>query len=334
VEKLSMSQSAPLKEFELIARYFSDIGYDDVDSSAIALGVGDDCALLSMPAGHQLAVSIDTLVAGRHFPLDASPYNIARRALAVSISDLAAMGASPLAFTLALTLPFAEQTWLQAFSRGLCDAAQQYSIPLIGGDTTQGPLAITLQVHGAVPVGTALKRSTAKLGDAIFVSGYLGDAAAALAILENKLAVNADQQDYLLARFYQPAARIDLGEKLLGVASAAIDISDGLLADLGHIIKASGVAAKVDLEKLPLSSVLNEIVDKDQSVNYALNGGDDYELCFTAAPENRQRLIARCESIGVRVTQVGEIVKGKEIECRDGDDKVVTFSRSGYQHFQ
>ena len=334
-----MSESASLTEFELIARYFSDIACSDIDgsdvaSSAVTLGIGDDCALLSVPVGQQLALSIDTLVAGRHFPVDADADDIARRALAVAISDLAAMGASPLAFTLALTLPSAEQPWLQAFSRGLREAAEQYSIPLIGGDTTQGPLTITVQVQGAVPAGTALKRSGAKPGDAIFVSGYLGDAAAALAVLENTLAVNADQQDYLLARFYQPLAKIALGQRLLGIASSAIDISDGLLADLGHIVKASAVAAKIDLQKLPLSWVLNEVVAKDQALNYALNGGDDYELCFTVPLEKRQALLEYCQSIDVPITEIGEVVEGEGIECRDVDDKVVSFARSGYQHFQ
>ncbi|ARN74412.1 thiamine-phosphate kinase [Oceanicoccus sagamiensis] len=337
-----MSDSGQLSEFDIIARYFADIDGGTtvgttVDTtagqSAVTLGVGDDCALLSLPPGQQLALSIDTLVSGRHFPENANPYQLAERALAVSISDLAAMGATPLAFTLALTLPAVDTQWLDGFSRGLRAAAQAYKLPLMGGDTTQGPLSLTVQVHGSVSAQTALKRSAAKPGDAIFVSGTIGDAAVALAMIQGRLTVDQAQQNFLNQRFYQPSARLDIGQGLLGLANAAIDISDGLLADLAHIAKASQLAAVVNVDQLPLSSVIKAVVEKPQALAYALSGGDDYELCFTAPPENRALIKTLGQQLGVPITEVGTMLAGSGVSCIDASGGDVSVDASGYQHF-
>ncbi len=329
-----MNDRENLTEFELISRFFSDIdGGSEQASSSVDLAVGDDCALMTVPEGQQLALSIDTLVAGRHFPETADPYDIARRALAVSVSDLAAMGANPLAFTLALTLPSVESPWLESFSRGLRRAAQDYQIPLIGGDTTKGSLTISLQVHGAVPADAALRRSGAKPTDCIFVTGSLGDAAAALAVIQQELTVSREQQAYLLSRFYAPRPRLAIGEKLRGLATAAIDVSDGLLADLGHICRASGVAAKIYSNKIPLSAVLSAVVAREQGLGYALTGGDDYELCFTAPAKSRQTLATIAGELGVAITEIGLLEEGEGLVCVDDREQPLNFSSAGYQHF-
>lgn len=324
-----------LSEFGLITRFFSDISPPlTAQTSSVELGVGDDCALLNIAAGQQLALSIDTLVAGRHFPIDADSADIAHRALAVSISDLAAMGATPLAFTLAISLPEADFNWLRGFSHGLKEAAGRYRIPLIGGDTTRGPLAITLQVHGTVPAGNSLQRSGAGVGDSIYASGYLGDAAAALAVLNTSCEVGAEEQQYFLTRFYQPAARLSLGQRLLGIASAAIDISDGLLADLGHIVTASKVGATVYSRRLPISPVMTASVESRQALMYALTGGDDYELCFTVPPSKVAMVNTIAEQLNIPLTHIGEITEGDKITCLDHNNKAIDLNSAGYQHFR
>ncbi|MFA7552601.1 MAG: thiamine-phosphate kinase [Spongiibacteraceae bacterium] len=330
-----MAGSNALTEFELISRYFSSIGYNSSNTarSAIDLGIGDDCAILSIPPGQRLALSIDTMVAGRHFPEDAAPYDIGQRLLAVSISDLAAMGAKPLAFTLALTVPQVDPQWLEQFSRGLSDAAAVYAIPLIGGDTTQGPLTLSVQVHGSVPINTALLRSGAQIGDAIFVSGCLGDNAAALAMIQGRLEVNEQQRQFLQSRFYQPRARVELGQQLLAIATSAVDISDGLLADLGHICKASAVAARIEQSKLPISIVVTEVAC-DDALGYALTGGDDYELCFTAAKNKREAIAACSQLLNIPITEIGEITAGSGVSCVDGQGTIVVPEKAGYVHFQ
>lgn len=318
-----------LGEFDLIRQYFSDIG---PRSAEVQLSVGDDCALLSVPAGRRLAISIDTLIAGRHFPEEANAKEIATRALAVAISDLAAMGATPLAFTLAIALPQANSEWLSLFSAGLAEAADFYGIPLVGGDTTKGPLTITVQVHGSV-AGNGLQRSAAQAGDSIFVTGFLGDAAAALAVIRQEIKSDTEQTGYLLDRFYRPEARVVLGQQLLGIANAAIDISDGLVADLGHIARASALAADIQVDTLPLSPVLKAVVSEPQARQFALTGGDDYELCLTVSQNNKQQLLACCRAAGVKITEIGTITPGAGVSCINGDGKPLKLSRSGYQHF-
>ncbi|MET0378386.1 MAG: thiamine-phosphate kinase [Spongiibacteraceae bacterium] len=321
-----------LGEFALIKKFFTDIG----PVAGVALGVGDDCALLDIPAGHQLATSVDTLVAGVHFPADGAmhaggPALIAQKALRSNLSDLAAAGAQPLAFTLALTLPQADEHWLAEFARGLRECADEFAIPLIGGDTTRGAQrVITLQVFGAVPYARALLRGGAKPGDVIYSSGTLGDARAALDVLTLPAQhLNVDQQ-FWLQRYYRPSPRLALGIALRGIASAAIDISDGLAADLGHIVDGSGVGAIVDAGQLPLSPALRTHAN---ALNFALHGGDDYELCFTA-PRGRQTTITEISArLQLPLTAIGEIVAEKSLLLRAGDGLLTPLVRAGYQHF-
>jgi thiamine-monophosphate kinase len=277
-----------LGEFDLIRRYFTPSSLP----GHVVAGVGDDCAVLKMPANSELAISVDTQVAGVHFHADADPSLIASRALRCAASDLAAMGAEPLGFTLALTLPAADEHWLAAFSSGLLQTAQQLQCPLIGGDTTRGPLCISVQVHGSVPSGAALRRKGAKTGDDVWVSGTLGDGAAALALIEKRITVPDTAADYLLQRFYQPDIDFSLGVRLRDIASSCIDVSDGLLADLGHICEASAVSAHIALAALPIANAWRNSVSVGEAQQWALAGGDDYRLCFTAAVQHAATLKA------------------------------------------
>ena len=317
-------------EFSLINRYFSACGAAGNDT---LLGVGDDCALLAPPTGEVLAVTTDTLLAAVHFPLDSPARLIAQRALAVNLSDLAAMGATPRWFQLALTMPDADQAWLAEFSAGLHALACEFNCALVGGDTTRGPLTISLTLMGTVPSTQALKRSTAKPGDRIYVSGTLGDGAAALALLEGRLTVSGEDAKYLENRFWQPDARVHEGLEIRRFASAAIDISDGLLADLGHIAKASQVGAVVEVDKLPLSGALCRAADLARGLNWALTGGDDYELCFTV-PAGK---VAQCQQLiddgELTATPIGEIVDGQGVRCVDKQGAPFAITGSGYQHF-
>ena len=305
----------PLDEFTLIYRYFSALGRGE----AVDLSVGDDCAILRLAAGERLATSVDTMVEGVHFPAGTFPEDIGFRAVSVAASDLAAMGARPIGMTLALTLPAADELWLHAFSQGLAAAVARYRLPLVGGDTTRGPLTITVQVLGALPVDRELLRGGAAPGDALYVSGCLGDAAAALAVLAGDWRPEPGHVEYLMDRFNRPVARIELGLALLGVASAAIDISDGLLADAGHIADASGVLLRVDPGLLPLSAALLSHPDPDQARRWALTGGDDYELLF-------------CLPAGATAppgcTRIGRVEPGSGVDC--GLDIDIA---GGYRHF-
>jgi thiamine-monophosphate kinase len=281
-------------EFSLIEKYFAH--FSDK--------IGDDCAVIDIPSGMRLVTSVDTLVENTHFFSDAPPQQIAYRAVATALSDLAAMGAQPLAATLALTLPESSDTWLHQFSLGLGEALENHQVELIGGDTTQGPLTITVQVFGAVPQDTMLTRSGAKPGDKLYVSGPLGDAAAALTVMNGDWPGAGEYKEYLLTRFYRPTPRIDLGLQLLDIASACIDVSDGLQADAHHIGKASGVKLDIDESKVPLSLALQTVKDQTQAKQWALTGGDDYQLLFTVAANNADKVPTECVCIG-------EVVEGE-----------------------
>jgi thiamine-monophosphate kinase len=322
-----MEGGMAIGEFALIEKYFTGIG----QSPLVDLSVGDDCALLTPPAGQQLAVSVDTLVADIHFPAHGDAALIAQKALRANLSDLAAMGATPLAFTLALTLPSADEHWLAAFSRGLRACADEFSIVLIGGDTTRGPQpVITIQVLGLIPNGRALLRSGAKTGDAIFVTGTLGDARAALDCLALPPQQLTAPQQYFLQRYYTPAPPVKFAQALRGIATAAIDISDGLSADLGHILERSAVGARIEIDRLPLSPALMTSSDAKQ---FALHGGDDYELCFTA-PKNRATEIAQlAQQHSIAVTQIGDIVAGHELLARRVNGDWQPLAAAGYTHF-
>ena len=324
-----------LSEFSLIQQYFSALG----EASGIALGVGDDAALLNVPSGEQLVVTVDTLVAGVHFPADASSADIAHRSLRVNLSDIAAMGAEPRWFTLALTLPEARPSWLQSFAKALAEDAVAFNCALVGGDTTAGPLTITIQMMGTVPKGEGLTRSGASAGDSIYVTGSLGEGAAALSLFDTTLdnqghsVVVEHERNRLLQRFYRPTPRLTEGLKLRGLASAALDISDGLLADLGHITASSGVGAEVKLEALPIAPWLQLLAEKSIVNRWALSGGDDYELCFTVPKANQdrvERLIAKGE---LSASCIGQITEQKGVRCIDEHGDLVHVPNSGYQHF-
>jgi len=318
-----------MNEFSLIQKYFKQLTTqrDDVE-----LGIGDDCALLKPANDQTIAVSIDTLVEGVHFFDDISAENLAYKSLAVGLSDLAAMGAKPAWFTLALTLPEVNEMWLEQFSKGLAMLANEYHIQLVGGDTTKGPLTISIQVHGFVKPEQALRRSTAKLGDMIYVSGYLGDAGAALQLRLQRLngeQLNNEDIAYLQQRLERPTARISLGQDLLGLATTAIDISDGLAADLGHILEKSGVGARLNLANLPLSPALTKL-NKKVAQTLALHSGDDYELCFIVPPQHYAEIEKRFKG---KVRRIGMITDDDGLFYIDDNDKLIELTGTGYDHF-
>ncbi|MEY2662305.1 MAG: hypothetical protein RIQ35_622 [Pseudomonadota bacterium] len=298
---------AKLGEFDLIWRYFKagSESMAQTQKNQVLLGIGDDCALLQPDPAQSLAVTSDMLVEGRHFFANANPEWLGHKALAVNLSDLAAMGAKPVGFTLALALPHADASWIAQFSQGLFRLAQQWQCPLIGGDTTQGPLTICITALGHVPPGAAIKRSGAKVSDDIWVSGSLGDARLALGALRNEWLLDHSSLEAVLPRMHEPEPRITLGMQLRGIASSALDISDGLLGDLGHILKASQVNAEVLIDQLPVSRTLAE-----QKVGLrrqcAASGGDDYELCFTA-PKNKRAELESLSTALLPLTRIGSI---------------------------
>ncbi|UXY09963.1 thiamine-phosphate kinase [Kosakonia sp. ML.JS2a] len=318
-------------EFSLIARYFDRVRHSRRD---VETGIGDDCALLNVPEKQTLAISVDTLVAGNHFLPDIDPADLAYKALAVNLSDLAAVGADPAWMTLALTLPDADDAWLQAFSDSLFEQLSYYDMQLIGGDTTRGPLSMTIGIHGYVPVGRAMKRDGAKPGDWIYVTGTPGDSAAGLAILQQRLVVkNREDAAYLRQRHLRPTPRLLHGQALRNLASSAIDISDGLISDLGHILHASGCGARVDLDLLPYSDAFRRHVEKEQGLRWALSGGEDYELCFTVPELNRGALDVAIGHLGVPVTCIGQMSADIDGLHFTRDGKPVTLDMKGYDHF-
>ncbi|BCU56751.1 thiamine-phosphate kinase [Enterobacter kobei] len=318
-------------EFSLIARYFDRVRRARLD---VETGIGDDCALLNIPDKQTLAISTDTLVSGNHFLPDISPVDLAHKALASNLSDLAAMGADPAWLTLAITLPEVDETWLEAFSDSLFEQINYYDMQLIGGDTTRGPLSMTLGIYGYVPAGRALKRSGAKPGDWIYVTGTPGDSAAGLAILQNRLRVENEQDaQWLLKRHLRPTARILHGQALRDLASAAIDLSDGLSSDLGHIVKASNCGAMLDMDAMPFSDAMRRHVEPEQALRWALAGGEDYELCFTVPERNRGALDVAIGHLGVPFTCVGQMSADVESIQFSRDGKPVSFDLKGYDHF-
>ena len=318
-----------LSESALIERYFRACGAQRAD---VIAGVGDDAALLSVAPGRELVASTDTLVAGVHFPHGTTPAAIGHRALAVNLSDLAAMGAHPAWALLALTLPEADEAWLEEFAAGLDALARTHDVALVGGDTTRGPLCITMQLLGYLPRASALMRSGGHAGDALFVSGTPGDAAAGLALEEGRLTAPPEARAYLRERFLLPTPRIALGERLRGHASACIDISDGLLGDAAKLASASGVGAELSFEALPVSEPLKRTLGDERARELALTGGDDYELCFSVHPQNVARLLAELPPAGWGYTRIGALRSASgAVVTRAG--AVMEFSHSGYQHF-
>ncbi len=304
------SESSPLGEFDLIQRFFK-AGADAMrpnDEKTIALGIGDDCALLKPAAGEEIAITSDMLVEGRHFFVNANPELLGRKALAVNLSDLAAMGAKPMGFTLSIALPKVDITWLEAFSKGLFAVANQYSCPLIGGDTTAGPLTISITAFGSIPAGKAIRRSDAKVGDDIWTSGTIGDARLTLAALRHEMNLSDSDLKQIEHRMHNPTPRVELGMKIRGIASAALDISDGLLGDLKHILKQSQVSAEVFLDQLPKSEALQKQSEDIQN-QFAACGGDDYEICFTTPIQKRSAIDEISKELNLPLTRIGRITE-------------------------
>ncbi len=302
----------------------------------VRIGIGDDAAVLAPPPGKELAVAIDTLVEGVHFPPGTAAADIGWKALAVNLSDLAAMGASPAWALLALTLPSADAAFVEGFAEGFAKLAQPYRLALVGGDTTRGPLTISVAVHGFVPPGQALTRAGARSGDVVLVTGTLGDAAAGLHALQHPLREDdgrAGLRGFLIERFNRPTPRLAVGTALRGQATACVDVSDGLLADLGHICAASGVAAEIEASLLPRSSALLELYDDTTALHFALSGGDDYELCFTVPANRVAELQAGLARLGCGATKIGRIVEGEGARVRAADGSWLATDRSGWEHF-
>lgn len=316
-----------LGEFELIARYFTR------PARRAALGVGDDCALLAPSAGMQLATSCDMLVEGRHFVSTVAPERLGHKALAVNLSDLAACGATPLAFTLALAMPRADAAWLEGFARGLLALADAHGCELVGGDTTQGPLNICIGVFGEVPAGRALLRSGARAGDDLYVSGLLGDARLALEAFRGTLDLAGDAFAAARLAMEQPQPRVALGVALRGVATSAIDVSDGLLGDLAHLLRRSGVGARLEVDALPRSATL-AAQPRAVQLECLLAGGDDYELLFTAPPALAARVRDAASAAGVAVTRIGRIEAGTSLRLVDAAGEALANTWGSFDHFR
>ncbi|MBV6448449.1 thiamine-phosphate kinase [Nitrosomonas sp.] len=318
-------------EFDIIRDYFKR------PMTGALLGIGDDAALLAVKPGTELALSTDTLVSGRHFFADADPYQLGYKSLAVNLSDMAAMGAKPRWALLALTLPeelaSPDTSWLAEFSKGFFTLADRYRVELIGGDTTAGPLNIGVQIIGEVPAGRALRRSVAQPGDDIWVSGKLGDAALALKHELQQITLTSEEIAQCLPSLLMPEARVELGRRLTGLAHSAIDISDGLVADLRHILAASEKAASIDITDIPCSAVLKKYWQQKFATDCLLAGGDDYELCFTAAEINRREIEALSAELAVPLTRIGKIHSGAGLIVKDAQGHAMTLEITGYDHF-
>ena len=319
-----------LGEFDLIAKFFKR------PVRRAALGVGDDCALLNVTPGMQLAVSSDMLVEGRHFLSTVDPARLGHKSLAVNLSDLGASGARPLAFTLALSLPKADPAFLEGFSRGLLALADEHGIELVGGDTTAGPLNICITVFGEVPAGQALLRSGARAGDDLWVShplgGGIGDARLALEVFRGRVSLAGRDFDAARRAMELPTPRVALGQALRGLAHSAIDLSDGLLGDLGHVLRASGVGVRIDADALPRSAVLAS-QPRELQLECGLAGGDDYELLFSASPSRRDEVLAAAQALGVGVARIGELQAEPGVRLVDGEGRPLRGDFPSFDHF-
>ena len=322
-----------LNEFSIIERYFYSLG----KRKGVSLGVGDDCAILDIPADKQLVTTVDTLVEARHFPLSCSPGDVAQRALRVNLSDIAAMGAVPHWFTLALTLQTPNEKGLHSFSEALESDALKFDCTLVGGDLTQGPLSITIQVFGTVDKNQAIKRTGLGLGDHIYVTGKLGAAAAAIACFEKSTQpmslISNKVSEHLHNKFFRPEPRIKEGIILRNIASAAIDISDGLIADLNHILRSKSYGADIEFKLVPYEDFLIDIADKDLIQEWTLTGGDDYELCFTVPEKNIDLLERLIYEKKIHACYIGKVTENPGIRCYDDQGNLLNLGKSGYQHF-
>jgi len=319
-----------LNEFDLIKTYFQK---QPVHRPDVALGIGDDAALVIVPSDHELVVATDLLVSGVHFPQSTDPRSVGHKALAVNLSDMAAMGASPAWITLTLSLPAADPEWLQEFCAGLYALASQFNTALIGGDTTRGPLTVGVQILGTVPRGQARTRAGAEPGDRVYVTGCLGDAALGLALVEGRLDLPAEFREPVITRLNRPVPRIAAGVQLRGIASACIDISDGLLADLGHVLESSKVGARIEQMRIPVSPSYDCALS---TIGWApaLSGGDDYELCFTVPPALEPGLRQVADRLGVSFQEIGEIQDEPGLRLIDEHGAPVNLRAAGFDHFR
>lgn len=316
-----------LSEFELIHRFFRDLGAARDD---VVLGIGDDGAITRVPPDHELVTTVDTLVSGVHFDENAAASDIGHKALAVNLSDLAAMGAEPAWATLAISLPEVDESWLQSFAEGFNALAAKHRVQLVGGDTVRGPLQVTVQLQGLVPNGAALTRAGAQPGDAIFVTGTLGDAALALRMIES----GATPSETVLGQINRPVARVAAGIGLRDLASACVDVSDGLAADLGHVLAASNAGATLQLKALPGSVAIVVVGDEQERWRLQLAGGDDYELCFTAPADNVGQIDALARELDLRITRIGEVEKKKGLRLARPDGTLWDMPPGGFEHFR
>jgi thiamine-monophosphate kinase len=317
-----------MNEFDLIRKYFTRPAPNTL------LGIGDDAALLQVGTGNVLAVSSDMLVSGTHFLPDTDPFLLGHKTLAVNLSDIAAMGATPRWATLAIALPEADEAWLEKFSAGFFALAQQHGVDLVGGDTTRGPLNLCVTIFGEVPAQQALRRSGAQPGDEVWVSGTLGDAALALAHLQGRIELSGEELATCAQVLHQPQPRVALGLALRGIASSAIDISDGLLADLGHILEASRAGAQIDLASLPVSLAMQPHAATPPGMQCILSGGDDYELCFTAPGARHAEITAIGSRLSLRLSCIGNIVAGNGCIVHDAAGNQLNPGSGGYEHFR
>ena len=320
----------PQSEFDIIESYFNQ---QQIKRDDVILGIGDDAAILVSPSDKQLVIAIDTLISGVHFPANASAEDIGYKALAVNLSDLAAMGAEPAWFTLALSMPESNSEWLAGFAKGLFSMAGQYQMQLIGGDTTRGPLTVSVQVAGYVPPGKGLRRAGAKSGDNIYVTGTLGDAALGLRCLQQPERLLENQQ--AIAKLNRPRPRVDVGRAIRDIATACIDISDGLLADLGHVLEQSRLGASVDRQLIPMSEPLHALCEADEN-NYrlALSGGDDYELCFCAPVNKAQAIKLLSDNLSIPISCIGVIEPQPGLRIHHAGQDCIMSTEPGYEHFK
>lgn len=319
-----------MREFEIIAQYFSEL--TPIHEQAV-LGVGDDAAIWQPSPDKQLVLAVDTLLADRHFFGDDPPDSVAYKALAVNLSDMAAMGADPKAFLLSLSLPKADEAWLASFAKGLATLSHEHNVMLIGGDTTQGPLSVSITILGEVSPNQALTRGGAQKGDDIYVSGELGLAAMGLHALRHRGELYGTNFDECVQAYRRPTPHIQLGKALVGVANSCIDISDGFMADLGHILEQSDCGARIDLKTLPISKLAHEYETAEQALAWALSGGDDYQLVFTANADKRDAIASLSNQLSLPLTRVGQITPGHDLIVLDEHGDTVDIATTGWEHF-
>lgn len=320
-----------LSEFDIIRDIFSS---QTPPRDGVAVGIGDDAALLDIPAGQQLAASVDTFNPGVHFPEHTAPSDIGHKAMAAALSDLAAMGATPLGATLSLSLPFADKPWLADFARGFFSVARQFDTQLIGGDTTRGPLSISVGVFGTVPRAKAMRRAGARPGDSVYVTGALGAAAAALLALRGEIKTNRRQEAALAKQLNRPTPAVAAGLFIRDYARACIDISDGLAADLGHILRLSGVGARIHAADIPMHDAARECLEPAAALSAVLHGGDDYELCFTVATDKRDEMESAARKRGITLTRIGVIEPAAGLRLVGAGGAMRDIEPSGYEHFK